>query len=337
MIMRLTIENLTMAYRPHVAVDDISFNVPDGRLTAILGPSGCGKSTLLSGIAGIRRPESGIIGLGDRILFSSSEKTDIPPEKRRIGFVFQNYALWPHMTVNKIISYPLWVKRERPDVLYRERRRILSLIRLEEKGERYPGELSGGERQRVALGRALIMNPDLLLLDEPLSNLDARLREDMQEEIRRIQRSLGLTVVHVTHDQSEALAMSDEVIIMDAGRIVQKGRPEEIYEKPNSLFTVHFVGTGNIIEEDKDMVTIIRPEDIAIRKFSGDESILNPNNAAGRTGIVVEKIYRGAHFLYIVKTPAGELKIQTHPAERFDIGDKVLCTAMKTARVSKNL
>lgn len=362
--MKLTVENLTMSYPSLIAVDNLSFEVPDGRLSAILGPSGCGKSTLLSGIAGIRRPDGGEIRLGERLLFSSSDGTDVPPEHRRIGFVFQNYALWPHMNVNRNILYPLRVRRENPETRKKELQRILSLIRLEEKGHRYPGELSGGERQRVALGRALIMNPDLLLLDEPLSNLDARLREDMQEEIRRIQRSLGLTVVHVTHDQSEALAMSDEVIIMEAGHIVQRGLPEEIYDRPNSLFSAHFVGTSNIIDEGTDTITVIRPEDIELTTYDinrtsgpGDSGSTKPTaesnplphdsgihtgvfntgeNPAVNTGIVIEKLFRGAHFLYVLQIPGGELKVQAHPTERFDIGDRVIYIIRKSVRVPRN-
>jgi iron(III) transport system ATP-binding protein len=245
---KLILENIIKNYGTVDAVKGISLNVHEGELIGILGPSGCGKSTLLSCIAGIEPIDSGRIVLNGRPLVDKQEKIFIPPEKRRMGFVFQDYALWPHMTVGKNLAYPLKIQRFTQSERENQVNRMIELVRLDGKKNRFPHELSGGERQRVALGRALIMNPDILLLDEPLSNLDARLREEMQLEIRSLQRELRLTVIHVTHDQSEAMAMSDRIILMNKGEIVQKGRPKSLYNNPASSFAARFMGTNNLIE-----------------------------------------------------------------------------------------
>lgn len=237
----LEIKNLNKTFGKTVAVKDFSFLLEDKQFLTILGPSGCGKSTLLSCIAGIQMPDNGELYLKNREIFNKERKINLPPEKRNIGFVFQNYALWPHMNVKDHLSFPLKIKKMATNSIEARCGAILSLLRLEGKENRYPHQLSGGEQQRVALGRALIMEPDLLLMDEPLSNLDTILREDMQFEIREIQKKLGLTAVLVTHDQREAYNMSDKVIVMNKGSIEQYDLMNNIIDFPKTKFVSSFI------------------------------------------------------------------------------------------------
>ncbi len=252
---------------------------------------------------------------------------NVSPDERNIGFVFQNYALWPHMTVGRNISYPLKMRKYTREKIRKETAKILKLVRLEGKLNRYPHQLSGGEQQRVALGRALIMNPDLLLLDEPLSNLDARLREEMQIEIRRIQQELNLTVIHVTHDQSEALGMSDRVAVMNRGVIVQIGKPEDVYNHPENRFAADFVGTNNIIHADEGSFCV-RPEDISF-------SCRDNRDGTGRKGQIVRRIFKGAHIQYDVRTDSGLLKVQTHPGNLYSVGDSVECCFRRITKIGR--
>lgn len=238
---QLEVSNLYKYYDTNCVVKDCSIKVDDKKLLTILGPSGSGKSTLLSCIAGIELAKSGTIKLNDRVLFDNEQNINISPEKRNIGFVFQNYALWPHMTVEKHLSFPLKAKKMGNSLIKEKCEIIISMLRLEDKVLKYPHELSGGEQQRVALGRALIKEPELLLLDEPLSNLDALLREKMQLEIRHIQRELGVTTVLVTHDQEEAKRMSDQVAVMNNGILEQVGSFEELVNNPQSPFIEEFI------------------------------------------------------------------------------------------------
>jgi iron(III) transport system ATP-binding protein len=234
------------------AVDGITLEVEDGELFTLLGPSGCGKTTTLRCIAGLEAPDSGEIALGDRLLFSSDRRVRVPANERGLGMVFQSYAIWPHMNVFKNVAFPLQVlpRKRRPGRQeMRERvERALATVRLDHLANRQATDLSGGQQQRLALARALVMEPPLLLLDEPLSNLDAKLREEMVFELKRLQRELGLTAVYVTHDQVEALAMSNRVAVMRDGKIEQVGRPRDVYEAPQSRFVADFIGTSNFIE-----------------------------------------------------------------------------------------
>jgi len=353
----LQIKDISKKFGPITAVKDFSIDIGNGELLAVLGPSGCGKSTLLSCIAGIRKADKGEIFLGKRCLYSAQKGINVPPEERNIGFVFQNYALWPHMTAERNISYPLRIRKRTKPSIKKEVNHILNLLRLEDKGNRYPYQLSGGEQQRVSLGRALIMDPDLLLLDEPLSNLDARLREEMQKEIRRIQRDLKLTVIHVTHDQSEALAMSDRIVVMNNGKFIQEGSPDDVYNNPNSIFAADFVGTSNIIrgkvvksinklilvcgnhfrvdvshlpiKPGERAVFSVRPEDIDITLKKKETA-----DPVG-TGEIVEHIYRGAHIQYEVKIGNNSLKVQVHPADSFETGDVVFLYFKRIKRLKQ--
>ncbi|HEU0039219.1 MAG TPA: ABC transporter ATP-binding protein [Verrucomicrobiae bacterium] len=230
-----------------IAVNDISFEVDTGKLLTLLGPSGCGKTTTLRAIAGLEEPDDGEIQLGSRVVFSAAKAVAVPSNRRRVGMVFQSYAIWPHMTVFQNVAYPL----EGGGISRNETRervaRVLGLVGLEELMERPAPFLSGGQQQRVALARALVAEPEVLLLDEPLSNLDAKLREQMRVELRAVQQRVGLTAVYVTHDQTEALAISDVIGVMNAGRLVEYGTPGEIYDRPRSRFAAEFIGAANVI------------------------------------------------------------------------------------------
>jgi iron(III) transport system ATP-binding protein len=228
------------------AMDDLTLEVEAGSFFTLLGPSGCGKSTLLRCLAGLETPDAGEIRIGERVVFSAAARIHVPPNKRRIGMVFQSYAIWPHMTVYQNVAFPLEVQRQ-PRI--RERvDRALAMVELGALGARYASRLSGGQQQRVALARAIVAEPELLLLDEPLSNLDAALRGQMCDELRRLHERLRLTTIYVTHDQAEALSLSDRVAVMREGRFVEIAAPETLYAKPRSVFAAQFIGGANIIE-----------------------------------------------------------------------------------------
>ncbi len=227
------------------AVDDLTLAVEAESFFTLLGPSGCGKSTLLRCVAGLETPDSGEIEIGGRIVFSSRSGVNVPPNKRRIGMVFQSYAIWPHMTVFENVAFPLEVQgltevRERTA-------KALAMVELQQLGGRYASRLSGGQQQRVAFARAIVAEPDVLLLDEPLSNLDAALRQQMAVELRKLHERLRITTLYVTHDQAEALALSDQIALISRGRIVEVGSPEELYSRPRILFTAQFLGGANIL------------------------------------------------------------------------------------------
>ena len=229
------------------ALADVSFTVRDGELLTLLGPSGCGKTTTLTSIAGFQQPDTGRITCGDQVFFDHAARFSLPAESRNLGMVFQSYAVWPHMTVAQNVGFPLKVRKvRRPDI--RERvRQTLELVEMGAYAARYPHELSGGQQQRVALARALVYSPAVLLLDEPFSNLDAKLRERARSWLKQLQAELALTAIFVTHDQHEALSMSDRILVMDRGRILQAGTPEEVYRRPGSRFVAEFLGQCNIL------------------------------------------------------------------------------------------
>ncbi|GLQ12107.1 ABC transporter ATP-binding protein [Devosia yakushimensis] len=242
----LVIENLTKAFNLLKAIDDVSLTVADGEFVTLLGPSGCGKSTTLGAIAGLDRADIGRIRLGNQVFFDGAESRFMPPEKRDIGLVFQSYALWPHMTVRKNLEYPL--KLRKVPAKERDSRidEVLDLVEMAPYADRYPFALSGGQQQRVALARTLVYRPRLLLLDEPLSNLDAKLRERARIWLRNIQSRVNVTTVYVTHDQIEALALSDRIAVMSKGKIVQLAPPRVVYDNPATEFVADFIGSANI-------------------------------------------------------------------------------------------
>jgi iron(III) transport system ATP-binding protein len=235
-----------------LAVDHVTLEVGEGELYTLLGPSGCGKTTTLRSIAGLETPDEGTISVAGRVLFSSETRTRVPANERGLGMVFQSYAIWPHMNVFNNVAFPLQVlprgKRPRRQEMRERVERVLTVVKLDQLASRDATALSGGQQQRLALARALVMEPSLLLLDEPLSNLDAKLREDMRFELKRLQRELGITCVYVTHDQTEALAMSNQVAVMRDGKVEQVGKPRDIYESPKTRFVADFIGTSNFIE-----------------------------------------------------------------------------------------
>jgi iron(III) transport system ATP-binding protein len=240
----VVIENLTVQYGSVVAVDDLSLHIRSGELVTLLGPSGCGKTTALRCLAGLEPRSAGTITIGSRVV--AGPNGDVPPEHRKLNMVFQNYAIWPHMTVMENISFGLKIMKLPKDEVRRRGERALELVGLTAFRTRYGNELSGGQQQRVAVARAIVTEPDVLLFDEPLSNLDASLREQMRVELRELHDRLGKTAIYVTHDQAEAMSMSDRIVLMNNGRIVQQGAPEAVFERPRTRFAATFMGIANI-------------------------------------------------------------------------------------------
>ncbi|MEZ1316412.1 ABC transporter ATP-binding protein [Pseudomonas fluorescens] len=297
------LEGLGKRYGEIDAVVATHLSVEKGEFVSLLGPSGCGKTTTLQMIAGFVEVTSG------RILLDGRDITHAKPASRGLGVVFQSYALFPHMTVKDNVAFGLRMRKVPNGELQQRVERVLKLVRLDQHTERYPRELSGGQRQRVALARALVIEPPVLLLDEPLSNLDANLREEMQFEIRRIQREVGITTLMVTHDQSEALSISDRVVVMQAGRITQIDAPYTLYEHPRTEFISGFVGKANLLPGKRDGAGVVqvsaggeltlslRPEKIDLREAG-----------AGRVqGRIVSRFFLGSQWLYGVSTDLGEL------------------------------
>jgi iron(III) transport system ATP-binding protein len=353
----LSVKSLTTEYKlqkgPAVkAADEVSFEVPKGVLFTLLGPSGCGKTTTLRSIAGLERPTSGEIEANGRIVYSSPRNIFIPPNRRNFGMVFQSYAIWPHMTVFANTAFPLEVRKNKLTKAQIQDKvmNVLNAVALDHLAERDATKLSGGQQQRLALARALVMEPELLLLDEPLSNLDAKLRDRMRLELKRIQSELGLTTIYVTHDQGEALALSHEIAVMNEGRIVQIGSPEAIYERPRTKFVADFIGTsnfigGNVLDQDggaalwrvrsaigdilvaseepldvSKMVTVsVRPEDVDLSEEEAPAGkLLN-----SCVGIVENKVFLGDFVDFYVKVGNFTLQSRAHPSLRTPIGGKI--------------
>lgn len=244
----VSIRNLTVAYNKGrtLALDNFNLDVEDGEFCVFLGPSGCGKTTALLCIAGLLVPTTGSIKIGDQVVISEDKKTFVAPQERNIAMVFQEYALYPSMTVRGNMSFALENKKYSKEEIERKVNSIASMLGIEQLLDRKPAQLSGGQRQRVALGRALVRDPSLFLLDEPLGNLDAKLREQVRFELKRIQRRLGVTTIYVTHDQTEAMTLADRIVLMRDGKVVQEGSPKDLYHKPINTFVAGFVGTPRI-------------------------------------------------------------------------------------------
>jgi len=299
-----------------VALDGVDITIDRGEFFTLLGPSGSGKTTLLRLIAGFERPDAGVVELGGRDI------SRVPPYSRDVNTVFQDYALFPHMTVAENVQYGLRVRRV-PKAERRERAtRALEMVRLGGLGERKPTQLSGGQRQRVALARAIVNEPEVLLLDEPLGALDFKLRQEMQIELQHVQREVGITFVYVTHDQEEALAMSDRIAVLNGGKIEQVGAPLEVYERPQTDFVAGFIGISNLIERDGRHMTI-RPEKIRLLA-EGEEP---PPGARVETGWIRDVVYVGVLTRYIVDLDAGgELVVarqnEQAPAATHDLGKR---------------
>jgi iron(III) transport system ATP-binding protein len=331
------------------AAQDVSFEVPQGQFFTLLGPSGCGKTTTLRSIAGLERPRAGEISVNDRIVYSATRNVFIAPNRRGFGMVFQSYAIWPHMNVFQNAAFPLEVgDRRLSRKLIRDKvERVLAAVQLDRLADREATKLSGGQQQRLALARALVMEPQLLLLDEPLSNLDAKLREQMRFELKRLQRELRITTVYVTHDQSEALALSHSIAVMSEGHIQQIGTPREIYERPRTQFVADFVGSTNFVDG-----TVLgpgaAPGQFRIRTEFGDVEVLSDDSLRSNDRVVLsvrpedvelaearpegdnvwearvdQKVFLGEFVDFQVRLGGRLLLSRCHPSLRTPIGEAV--------------
>ncbi|WP_166880248.1 ABC transporter ATP-binding protein [Salinibacterium sp. ZJ450] len=340
--MHIEISGLTLKYKDFVAVDDVSIEVPDGQSLVLLGESGCGKTSTMRCIAGLENPVDGRIAIGGRTVFDGAGRVNLPPNKRNVGMVFQSYAVWPNKTVFENVAFPLQRQRKSSQQIKQRVNEVLELTGLEKFSQRGASLLSGGQMQRVALARSLAMSPAIMLLDEPLSNLDAQLRERLRNELRRIQQEAGLTSVYVTHDQTEALALADNIAMMQHGRIVQYGTPTQIYDSPASASIASFMGVTNVfslagstpgntkvngtsvnlsLDTSKlgSYKLCVRPNDISLVRPSATSA---DNEIRGR---VVVSIFQGGYTAYeiIVSDSLSFLVNVPKTAERFSVGDTV--------------
>ena len=355
---RIEVRDLVVRYGEVAAVDGVSFSVARGEHVTLLGPSGCGKTTTLRAIAGLETPSAGSIHIAGQTVYSAAERRNVPAEKRGISMVFQSYAVWPHMSVFDNVAYGLRVRKLPRAEVAAQVERALDLVQMRDYAARSASLLSGGQQQRVALARAIAFSPTVVLFDEPLSNLDAKLRAEMRVELRELQRRLDITSVYVTHDQEEALAISDRVIVMHVGGIEQIGTPEDIYHRPKTRFVADFVGSANLItgrlagpiagpvygtggvrfesdsgitlhawaehppRGDEDTVAV-RTAHIALSAGgapSASGPSANENSAVGR---IRQRLFHGDFIQYIIDWPGGTLTVRRPPTESYDEGATV--------------
>lgn len=305
---KLSLKELTKKYSNGDGVEGINLNIYERELLTMLGPSGCGKTTILRAIGGFIEADSG------EIILDEVNIENLPPEKRPTVMVFQSYNLWPHMTIFENLAFGLKLRKIDKKQIQSEIREVLTLIRMEGVEKKYPSQLSGGQQQRIAIARALLLKPSVLLLDEPFSALDAKIRAQMREELKKIQSELGITIVFVTHDQEEAMTLSDRIVVMNKGVFEQIGTPEEIYDNPKSKFVAEFIGNMNFIEEE-DKIIAARPEN----------TIINKNEIGDYFGDIVNSVILG-HFAEIsVATGKGIIKafLSREEAKAFSQGDRV--------------
>ena len=332
----VVLDNVSKAFNNVEVIKGISLSIDKGEFVSLLGPSGCGKTTLLRMIAGLESATTGSIFIGDK------DSTSLPPEQRDIAMVFQSYALFPHLTVLDNVLFPLRMRKlgTRSEQLERAHA-VLELVQLSHLAKRRPKELSGGQQQRVAIARAVVSEPQVLLLDEPLSNLDARLRESMQEELIQLHRATGLTTVFVTHDQEEALSLSDRVILLNSGKIEQAGAPAELYSQPKTRFTASFMGSTNLLDvrlEASNIGTVAHfrgdqylmlsetatnAEGATIMCRQEDIRLTNPGSGSTLAGTVLTRIFLGARVRYIVDLGGQTLRCLTSVDQQFEVGANV--------------
>ena len=338
---KLALRNVSRTFGGFTAVDDFSLSLQEGELVSLLGPSGCGKTTTLRMIAGFMSPTSGTIELDGEVI--SSAGSSLPPEKRKMSMIFQSYAIWPNMTVAENVGFGLKVRKVAPDELRKRVGEILEVVQLSALADRYPAELSGGQQQRVALARSIGVKPAVLLLDEPLSNLDANLREEMRFEIRRLHDEFRITMVYVTHDQAEAMVTSDRIAVMNKGRVEQVDAPYELYSRPRTRFVAGFIGrtnflqgrrTGELIDfggfsvpaaairSNGDAVHVsIRPQSIVLQKHAPDPA----DNQCSAAGTVDRRAYLGEYWDYHVSLPgiSQAMRVTTRPQDVYQVGEPV--------------
>ncbi|GAC1402090.1 MAG: ABC transporter ATP-binding protein [Candidatus Velthaea sp.] len=348
---RITIAGLAKSYGGRGtarAVDGIDLAIADGEVMALVGPSGCGKTTTLQLLAGFIKPDAGTIAVGDRVV--SSAQAVVPPERRRMSLIFQSYAVWPHKTVFENVAYGLRVQRLGRSEVEDRVRRVLQTVRMTDLAQRYPSELSGGQQQRVALARAVVVEPETLLLDEPLSNLDANLREEMRFEIRRVHDTTGITMVYVTHDQAEAMVAADRIAIMQGGRIAQVGSARDLYERPASAFVATFLGRTNTLAArlvapgsadvcgtrlrvredasaaaDGSATLCVRPHEVRMRAAVPDDVAGYHGNGSNHlVGRIVRETYLGDAHDYLIAIGDEEFRVASMPDQRYAVGSTVV-------------
>ncbi|MGE3539599.1 MAG: ABC transporter ATP-binding protein [Candidatus Tectimicrobiota bacterium] len=345
----IEVRDLVVHYGDVMAVKQVSFTVRRGEHLTLLGPSGCGKTTTLRSIAGLEQPSAGDIRIGGQVMYSSSQRVNIPTEKRGVSMVFQSYAIWPHMTVFENVAYGLRVRRLGKKEIEEKVLWALDLVRLRDFAQRSAAKLSGGQQQRVALARSFAFSPTVILFDEPLSNLDAKLRAEMRLEIKELQYRLGITSVYVTHDQEEALAISDRVIVMNTGIIEQIGTPGDIYDRPRSAFVADFVGAANLVrgrvQRDTAHAELITLETAAGALIHGCDNGRGHGSTEGAFSVrtvypwltrerpaeslnvwevrVNRRVFLGDFVQYLVDWGGEQLVIRRPPIERFEEGETV--------------
>jgi iron(III) transport system ATP-binding protein len=346
----VSLQGLTKKFTDAAAVDGLDLEIGNGEFVSLLGPSGCGKTTTLRLIAGFLQPEAGEIRVDGQTVSSASLL--LPPERRNMSMIFQSYAVWPHMTVTQNVAYGLKFKKMSRQEIDAKVTKLLSVVHLAELKDRYSAELSGGQQQRVALARALVVEPQILLMDEPLSNLDANLREEMRFEIRRLHEEFRITTIYVTHDQAEAMATSDRIAVLDRGRLVQVGNPAEIFDRPKTRFVAEFVGKANILAGRLDGKSLVLPNGMRLR-LSSEGALssstaaicLRPHNVLLITdattardladqgynlfpGMIRRSIYFGDAVDYTVDLASGAaLRVIAPPSQRYEPGQPVQAAA----------
>ena len=349
----VSLKGLTKKFAETAAVKDLDLEIGDGEFVSLLGPSGCGKTTTLRLIAGFLQPEQGEIRVNQQVI--SSPSLLVPPERRNMSMIFQSYAVWPHMTVFQNVAYGLKFKKLSSNESEKKVERLLQLVHLETLRGRYPAELSGGQQQRVALARALVVEPQILLLDEPLSNLDANLREEMRFEIRRLHEEFRITTIYVTHDQAEAMVTSDRIAVMHLGRVIQVGTPEEIFERPKTTFVAEFIGRTNILRgrldpsgklvlgeglvvqaaaqesypREAEISLCLRPHNISLVGSASEAKEWQQKGYNLFSGVIRRRIYFGDTFDYMVELPVDRLtlRVVAPSSRRYELGQKVFALA----------
>lgn len=299
-LVRVSVKDLWMSFDEVVALKGVSLDIQDGELITFLGPSGCGKTTFLRIIAGLYRPTRG------EVFFDEKRVTDMPPWERNVGLVFQDYALWPHITVYENIIYGLKLRKIKKEEIDKQVKRVASILRIEELLNRYPYQLSGGQQQRVALARAIIINPSVLLLDEPLSNLDAKIRMNVRTEIRKLQKNLKITSIYVTHDQEEALVLSDRIAIMNMGVVEQVGTPVELYYRPKNMFVADFMGQINMLPGK-------------VKSVDYEKKVLRISTGVGEASVDLASGFKEDDEVYVVFRPENVEISRSTPAEKHGI------------------